>query len=195
MTPRSRFFHENPASRTYVIAILNIVFFPNPVSVPKFRRIPLCGWQSNPYPFNVSRIPHCLLVKFRDPGYTLHVRCQFNSSFFFSWFRKNERTPVMGREWVCIYFFSYCCLGRLGWSRRCWYYYGDQSVISVLGLQNKPYFCVGQERANRETKGLEQRRQPRVKLWQLWKKKGKWKNKLLFILCTTALTLQWRSEK
>ena len=80
--PQSRSFHGNPASRTYVIAILNIVFFPNPVSVPKFRRIPLCGWQSNPYPFNVSRIPHCLLVKFRDPGYTLHVRCQFNSFFF-----------------------------------------------------------------------------------------------------------------
>ena len=115
--PQSRSFHGNPASRTYVIAILNIVFFPNPVSVPKFRRIPLCGWQSNPYPFNVSRIPHCLLVKFRDPGYTLHVRCQFNSFFFvFSWFRKSERTPVMGREWVNIYFFSYCCLGRLGWS-------------------------------------------------------------------------------
>ena len=75
--------YGNPASRTYVIAILNIFFFPNPVSVPKFRRIPLCGRQSNPYPFNVSRIPHCLLVKFRNPGYTLHVRCQFNSSFFF----------------------------------------------------------------------------------------------------------------
>ena len=137
LIPRSRSFHGNPASRTYVIAILNIVFFPNPVSVPKFRRIPLCGWQSNPYPFNVSRIPHCLLVKFRDPGYTLHVRCQFNSSFFFSWFRKSERPPVMGREWVNIYFFNHCCLGRLGWSRRCWLYYGDQSVIqnsSIWGI-------------------------------------------------------------
>ena len=49
--------------------------------------------------------------------------------FFFSWFRKSERPPVMGREWVNIYFFNHCCLGRLGWSRRCWLYYGDQSVI------------------------------------------------------------------
>ena len=42
-------------------------------------------------------------------------------ALFFSWFRKSERTPVMGREWVNISpFFSYCYLGRLGWSRRCW---------------------------------------------------------------------------
>ena len=95
---RSRSFHGNPASRTYVIAILNIVFFPNPVSVPKFRRIPLCGWQSNPYPFNVSRIPHCLLVKFRDPGYTLHVRCQFNSSFFFQLIQKKRKTSGDGER-------------------------------------------------------------------------------------------------
>ena len=58
-------------------------------------------------------------------------------ALFFSWFRKSERTPVMGREWVNIYFFNHCCLGRLGWSRRCWLYYGDQSVIqnsSIWGV-------------------------------------------------------------
>ena len=61
--------------------------------------------------------------------------------FFFSWFRKSERPPVMGREWVNIYFFNYCCLGRLGWSRRCWLYHGDQSVIqnnSIWGIAITP---------------------------------------------------------
>ena len=69
---------------------------------------------------------------------------------FFSWFRKNERTPVMGREWVCIYFFSYCCLRRLRWSRRCWYYYGDQSIsvivvtlsVRIIASWLFPYDCL-----------------------------------------------------
>ena len=40
--------HENPASRTSVNDIPNIVFFPNPASVPKFWRIALPQRQSNP---------------------------------------------------------------------------------------------------------------------------------------------------
>ena len=47
--------HENPASRTSVNDIPNIVFFPNPASLPKFWRIPL--------PVNISQMPHCVLVK------------------------------------------------------------------------------------------------------------------------------------
>ena len=74
-------------------------------------------------------MPHCLLVKSRIPVIPYMLDVNLIPLFFFSWFRKSERTPVMGREWVNIYFFSYCCLGRLRWSRRCWYYYGDQSVL------------------------------------------------------------------
>lgn len=40
--------HENPASRTSVNDIANIVFFPNPASVPKFWRIPHPAVASNP---------------------------------------------------------------------------------------------------------------------------------------------------
>ena len=40
--------HENTASRTSVNDIPNIVFFPNPASLPKFWRIPLPQRQSNP---------------------------------------------------------------------------------------------------------------------------------------------------
>ena len=40
--------HENTASRTSVNDIPNIVFFPNPASVPKFWRIALPQRQSNP---------------------------------------------------------------------------------------------------------------------------------------------------
>ena len=59
----------------FFIAIPNIVFFPIPASLPKFWRILLPGQQSKPciqepilYPVNVSRIPHCILVKSRVSG-------------------------------------------------------------------------------------------------------------------------------
>ena len=61
-------FHKNPASRTSVITIPNIPFFPIPHLVPKFWRITLPGSRQIPYPVNVSRIPHCVLVKSRSPG-------------------------------------------------------------------------------------------------------------------------------
>ena len=50
--PHSRFlFRENPAPRTFVVAIQKNVFFPNLTSVPKFWRIPL------PPVADKSRIP------------------------------------------------------------------------------------------------------------------------------------------
>ena len=72
--------HGNPASRTFFIAIPNIVFFPNPRSLcPNFRESRFPGSSQIPYPinvanpalyfgqiripFNVSRIPYCILVK------------------------------------------------------------------------------------------------------------------------------------
>ena len=56
------FILENPASRnSSVIATPEYLFpFPIPHPVPKF-------WRQIPYPLNLSRIPHCSLVKFRIP--------------------------------------------------------------------------------------------------------------------------------
>ena len=52
LNPHSRFlFLENPAPRTFVVAIPKNVFFPNLTSVPKFWRIPL------PPVADESRIP------------------------------------------------------------------------------------------------------------------------------------------
>ena len=59
---------ENPAIRTSVIAIPNIVSFPTPHPVPTFWRIPLPGSRQIPYPVNVSGITHCILVKSRISG-------------------------------------------------------------------------------------------------------------------------------
>ena len=68
-------FQENPASRTSVIPIPNIVSFQIPHPVPiKFQPIPLPGQQSNPLPVNFSRIPHCILVKSRIPGTPFQTR-------------------------------------------------------------------------------------------------------------------------
>ena len=60
--------------------------------------VPLCWLQSNPYPFNVSRILHCLLVKSLSPGNTLHVKCQFNSSFFFQLIKKKRKNSGDGER-------------------------------------------------------------------------------------------------
>ena len=56
------FILENPAFRnSSVIATPEYLFpFPIPHPVPKF-------WRQIPYPFNLSRIPHCILVKSRIP--------------------------------------------------------------------------------------------------------------------------------
>ena len=51
-------FHESPASRTSVFAILNIVFSPNTAFVSKFWRIPLLRSSQIPHPVKISQIPH-----------------------------------------------------------------------------------------------------------------------------------------
>ena len=59
------FILENPAFRnSSVIATPEYLFpFPIPHSVPKF-------WRQIPYPFNLSRIPHCILVILVYPANT-----------------------------------------------------------------------------------------------------------------------------
>ena len=52
------FFHESPASRTSVFAILNIVFSPSTAFVSKFWRIPLLRSSQIPHPVKISQIPH-----------------------------------------------------------------------------------------------------------------------------------------
>ena len=76
--------HGNPATRTSFVAIPNIVFFPNPGSLcPNFCESRFQGSSQIPdpinvansglyfgwirIPFNVSRIPYCILVKSRNP--------------------------------------------------------------------------------------------------------------------------------
>ena len=70
-------FHENPESRTSVIAIPNIIFFLNPqpcLNFDKFRfpsmfpQIPHCLLVKSCIPSTFSRIPHGLLVKSRIPS-------------------------------------------------------------------------------------------------------------------------------
>ena len=51
-------FHESPASRTSVFAILNIVFLPSTAFVSKFWRIPLRRSSQIPHPVKISQIPH-----------------------------------------------------------------------------------------------------------------------------------------
>ena len=66
LIPHSRFsFYENLASRSYVIAIPNIVFFPNiPHSCQNFGESRFLGSSQIPYPI-IARIPHCILVESR----------------------------------------------------------------------------------------------------------------------------------
>ena len=71
-------FHENPASRVSVLAIPNIVFFPNPAYVPKKgKQSRFSGSSQIPYAVNVSRIPPCILTKspiLIIPFQTLYIR-------------------------------------------------------------------------------------------------------------------------
>ena len=66
------FFHENPASRNSVIAIPNIVFFLVPHPCPNFGESRIPQLRQIPYPVNVSRIPHCIIVITWTPGIPLH---------------------------------------------------------------------------------------------------------------------------
>ena len=64
---------ENPASRNPVIAVPNIALFPNPVF---FGESHFPGSSQIPYPVNVSRIPHCIMVKSRIPGWLFQTRAE-----------------------------------------------------------------------------------------------------------------------
>ena len=84
LMPHSRsFFHENPASRTYFIAIPNIIFFPNPHPCPNLGEFGFPGAVKSAYSVNVYPNPVMYFVKSRNPEVPYQtLNEEFNSTYW-----------------------------------------------------------------------------------------------------------------